>query len=49
MKPHIMVTTMGVPSVTSFEVEVVEPNSKYERKQALRRLEKLRQPSRGRS
>jgi hypothetical protein len=33
---------MEVPSVIAFEVEVVEPNLKYERRQALRRLEKLR-------
>jgi hypothetical protein len=27
-----MVTTMGVPSIAAFEVEVVEPNLEYERR-----------------
>ncbi len=31
-------TTMGVPSIAAFEVEVVEPNSEYERRQALKNL-----------
>ncbi len=44
MKPHTIMTTM---KVSFFEVEAVKPNSKYERKQALRRFVKLRQPSRG--
>jgi hypothetical protein len=38
-RPHITMTTMGVPSVVAFEVEVVEPNSKYERRQALKNLD----------
>jgi hypothetical protein len=33
---------MGVPFVTTFEVEAIDPNSKYEIRQALRRLEKLK-------
>jgi hypothetical protein len=33
---------MEVPSVATFEVEVVEPNLEYERRQALRRFEKLK-------
>jgi len=37
-----MMTTMGVPLVTAFEVEVVKRNSKYEKRQALKRFEKLR-------
>jgi hypothetical protein len=32
---------MGVLFVVAFEVEAIEPYSKYERKQDLRRLEKL--------
>jgi hypothetical protein len=49
MTPHTMMTAMGVPSIVAFKVEAIEPNSKYERRQALRRLEKPRQPFRGRS
>jgi hypothetical protein len=48
-KPHTTMTTMGIPSIVAFEVEVVKPNLEYERRQALRRLEKLKQPSRGKS
>lgn len=44
-----MVTTMGVPSIATFEVEVVESDSKFERRQAMRRFEKIRRPSKGRS
>jgi hypothetical protein len=33
---------MEVPFIVAFEVEVIKPYSKYEKKQALRRLEKLR-------
>jgi hypothetical protein len=33
---------MGVPFVTTFEVEAVELNSEYERKQAMKRLENFR-------
>jgi hypothetical protein len=36
-----MVTTVEIPSIVTFEVEAVELNTKYERKHALRRLEKL--------
>jgi hypothetical protein len=32
MKPHTTVTTMEVPSIAAFEVEVVKPDSKYERR-----------------
>jgi hypothetical protein len=32
MKPHTTVTTMEVPSIVAFEVEVVKPNLQYERK-----------------
>jgi hypothetical protein len=35
-RPHTIMTTMGIPSIATFEVEVVEP--KYERKQALKNL-----------
>jgi hypothetical protein len=31
---------MGVPSIATFEVEVVKPNLEYQRKQIMRRLEK---------
>jgi hypothetical protein len=41
MKPHIMMIAMGVPSIVSFEVEVVELNLEYERKQASRGLKNL--------
>jgi hypothetical protein len=41
--------TMGIPFVATFEVEVIESNFEYERRHILRRLEKLRQPSRGKS
>jgi hypothetical protein len=44
-----MVTTMGVPSKVIFEVEAIELDSKYERRQAMKRLEKLRQLSRSMS
>jgi hypothetical protein len=37
-------TTMGIPSIVAFEVEVIEPYLKYER-----RLEKFRRPSKGKS
>jgi hypothetical protein len=30
--PHTTMTTMGVPSIAAFEVEVVEIDSKYERR-----------------
>ncbi len=43
MKPHTTLTTMEVPSVVAFEVEVVKPYSEYERRQAFEKLEKLRQ------
>jgi hypothetical protein len=42
LRPHTMMTTMGVPLVTAFEVEAVKRNSKYEKRQALKRFEKLR-------
>jgi hypothetical protein len=35
---------MGVPLVIAFEVEAIKPNSKYEKRQALKRLEKLKRP-----
>jgi hypothetical protein len=35
-----MVTTMGVPSIVTFEMEVVKPNLKYQKRQIMRRLEK---------
>lgn len=38
-RPHTTMTTMGVPSIAAFEVEVVEPDSKYERMQALKNLD----------
>lgn len=38
-RPHITMTTMGVPSTVAFEVEVVEIDSKYERRQALKNLD----------
>jgi hypothetical protein len=44
-----MVITMGVPSIVTFEVEAIELDSTYERRQAMRRLEKLRQLSRSKS
>jgi len=40
---------MGVPFVIAFEVEVIKPYLKYERMQTLRRLEKLRRPSKGKN
>jgi hypothetical protein len=42
-------TTMGVPLVTTFEVEVIDPKSKYKRRQAIRKLEKLMQLPKGRA
>jgi hypothetical protein len=48
-RQHTTMTTMGIPSIVAFEVEVVELNFKYEKGQALRRLEKLRQMSRGKN
>jgi hypothetical protein len=42
-------TTTGVPVVIGFEVEVVDPKSKYKRRQTIRRLEKLKQLPRGRA
>jgi hypothetical protein len=42
MKPHITTTIMGIPSIVVFEVEVVEPNLEYERRQALWKLKKFR-------
>ncbi len=41
-RPHTMVTTMEVPFVAAFKVEVVKPNSKYERRHAFKKLENLR-------
>jgi hypothetical protein len=32
MKLHTIMTTMGIPSIVAFEVEVVEPNLEYERR-----------------
>jgi hypothetical protein len=40
---------MEVPFVVAFKVEAIKPNSQYERRQALRKLEKLKRPSRGKS
>jgi hypothetical protein len=40
---------MGIPSIVTFEVEAIELDSKYERKQAMKRLEKFRQLSRNKS
>ncbi len=40
---------MGVPSVVIFEVETIELDLEYERRYAMRRLEKLKRPSRGKS
>jgi hypothetical protein len=37
-----MMITMGVPFIVAFKVETIKPYSKYETRQALRRLEKLR-------
>jgi hypothetical protein len=31
---------MGVPSIPTFEVEVVKPNLEYQRRKIMRRLEK---------
>ncbi len=44
-----MVTTTEVPSIVTFEVEAVELNSKYEKKHALKRLEKFRWLSKGKN
>jgi hypothetical protein len=41
--------TMGVPSVTAFEVEVIKPKSKHERRQAIIRLQKLKQLPKGKA
>jgi hypothetical protein len=46
-RPHTTMTTMGIPFVAAFEVEVVEPNLEYKRRQTLKRLEKLKRPPRG--
>jgi hypothetical protein len=40
---------MEVPSIVTFEVEAVKLDSEYERKHALRRLEKLRRLPRGKN
>jgi hypothetical protein len=45
----MMVTTMGIPSIATFEVEAVESDFKIWRRQILRRLEKLKQLFRGKS
>jgi hypothetical protein len=42
-------TTMGVPLVATFEVEVIDPKSKYKRRQAIRKLEKLKQLPKGKT
>jgi hypothetical protein len=41
--------TMGVPSVVPFEVEMIELDLEYEWRYAMRRLEKLKRPSKGKS
>lgn len=43
------VTTMGIPSIATFKVEAIELDSKYEKRQAMRRFEKLRQLSQNKS
>jgi len=47
MKLATTMTTMGIPSIAAFEVKVVNPKLKYERRQAIRKLEKLKQLPRG--
>ncbi len=32
MRPHTIVTTMGIPLVVAFEVETIELDSEYERR-----------------
>jgi hypothetical protein len=44
-----MVITMGIPFVVAFEVEVIKPYLKYERRQTSKRFENLRRPSKGKN